>query len=129
MRKNVGVSYYILEYLKELDYGARLTDFYNHFPDTKEQTIRSTLTKLKARGDVIVENGRYYFNDTFDDEIITETLNIESSKFRKKEYISQILTVDSGKYRSVNWSLYQNTIYSRGTKTVKRNEVINWNIK
>ena len=69
MRKNVGVSYYILEYLKELDYGARLTDFYNHFPDTKEQTIRST----------------------FDDEIITETLNIESSKFRKKNIYRKFL--------------------------------------
>lgn len=91
MRKNVGVSYYILEYLKELDYGARLTDFYNHFPDTKEQTIRSTLTKLKASGDVFVENGRYYFNDTFDDEIITETLNIESSKFRKKNIYRKFL--------------------------------------
>lgn len=91
MRKNVGVSYYILEYLKELDYGARLTDFYNRFPETKEQTIRSTLTKLKARGDVIVENGRYYFNDTFDDEIITETLNIESSKFRKKNIYRKFL--------------------------------------
>lgn len=91
MRKNVGVSYYILEYLKELDYGASLTDFYNHFPDTKEQTIRSSLTKLKASGDVFVENGRYYFNDTFDDEIITETLNIESSKLRKKNIYRKFL--------------------------------------
>ena len=91
MRKNVGVSYYILEYLKELDYAARLTDFYNHFPDTKEQTIRSTLTKLKASGDVFVENGRYYFNDTFDDELITQTLNIESSKFRKKNIYRKFL--------------------------------------
>ena len=64
MRKNVGVSYYILEYLKELDYGARLTDFYNHFPDTKEQTIRSTLTKLKASGDVFVENGRNNYRNS-----------------------------------------------------------------
>lgn len=91
MRKNVGVSHFILEYLKEVEYGLTLHDFYRHFPDTKEQTIRSSLTKLKASGDVFVENGRYYFNDTFDDEIITETLNIESSKFRKKNIYRKFL--------------------------------------
>ena len=89
MRKNTGVSFYILEYLKESDYGLTLHDFYRNFPDTKEQTIRSSLSKLKDSGNVFVENGRYFYQDVFDNEDIAESLNIES-----------------GEYRSINRSLY-----------------------
>nr|DAQ41849.1 MAG TPA: dissimilatory sulfite reductase D [Caudoviricetes sp.] len=91
MRKNTGVSYYILEYLKEADYGLTLHDFYRHFPDTKEQTIRSALSKLKDSGNIFAEKGRYYFQDVFDNESITESLNIESSKFRKKNIYRKFL--------------------------------------
>lgn len=91
MRKNTGVSHYIIEYLKEEDYGLRLHDFYRRFPDTKEQTIRSALSKLKESGNVFVENGRYYYQDVFDNEDIAESLNIESSKFRKKNIYRKFL--------------------------------------
>lgn len=91
MRKNVGVSHFILEYLKEVEYGLTLHDFYRHFPDTKEQTIRSALSKLKDSGNVFVESGRYYYHDEFDNESITESLNIESSKFRKKNIYRKFL--------------------------------------
>lgn len=91
MRKNVGVSYFILEYLKKVEYGLTLHDFYRYFPDTKEQTIRSALSKLKDSGNVFVENGRYHYHDEFDNESITESLNIESSKFRKKNIYRKFL--------------------------------------
>ena len=68
-----------------------LHDFYRHFPDTKEQTIRSALSKLKDSGNVFVESGRYYYHDEFDNESITESLNIESSKFRKKNIYRKFL--------------------------------------
>lgn|GEM_PF-601995 len=91
MRKNTGVSFYILEYLKESDYGLTLHDFYRNFPDTKEQTIRSSLSKLKDSGNVFVEKGRYFYQDVFDNEDIAESLNIESSKFRKKNIYRKFL--------------------------------------
>ena len=91
MRKNTGVSFYILEYLKEAEFGLTLHDFYRHFPDTKEQTIRSALSKLKDSGNIFVEKGRYYYQDVFDNEDIAESLNIESSKFRKKNIYRKFL--------------------------------------
>lgn len=91
MRKNAGASYYILEWLKDEPNGATLREIYYHFPEFKEQTIRSTLSKLKSSEDVFFENGRYYYQDDLDEENITQSLNIESSKFRKKNVYRKFL--------------------------------------
>ena len=82
MRKNVGVSHFILEYLKEVEYGLTLHDFYRHFPDTKEQTIRSALSKLKDSGNVFVESGKFL-------QLIVENIEVSTDHSIKIQYIQE----------------------------------------